>query len=42
MLYRNQFETEFTTTLPASQDYIIGVVPYEGTVVNYTLTVAIH
>ena len=42
MLYRNQFENEFTTTLPASQDYIIGVVPYEGTVVNYTLTVAIH
>ena len=42
MLYRNQFETEYTMTLPASQDYIIGVVPYEGTVVNYTLTVAIH
>ncbi len=42
MLYRNQFESEFTTTLPASQDYIIGVVPYEGTVVNYTLNVAIH
>lgn len=42
MLYRNQFENEFTTTLPASQDYIIGVVPYEGTVVNYTLTVGIH
>ena len=42
LLYRNQFETEFTTTLPASQDYIIGVVPYEGTVVNYTLTVGIH
>jgi len=42
MLYRNQFESEFTTTLPASQDYIIGVVPYEGTVVNFTLNVAIH
>ncbi len=42
MLYRNQYETEFTTTLPASQDYIIGVVPYEGTVVNYTLTVEIR
>ena len=42
LLYRNQYKTEFTTTLPASQDYIIGVVPYEGTVVNYTLTVAIH
>jgi hypothetical protein len=42
MLYRNQFETEYSTTLPASQDYIIGVVPTDGTVVNYKLTVSIH
>jgi len=42
MLYRNQYQTTFSTVLPASQDYIIGVVPTDGTVVNYTLTVSIH
>jgi hypothetical protein len=42
MLYSNQGKTSFSTSLPASQDYIIGVVPTSGTVVNYTLTVSIH
>ena len=42
LLYSNQNKTSFSTTLPATQDYIIGVVPTSGTVVNYTLTVSIH
>jgi hypothetical protein len=42
LLYSNQKKTSFSTTLPASQDYIIGVVPSKGTVISYTLTVSIH
>jgi hypothetical protein len=42
LLYSNQDKKTFSTSLPATQDYIIGVVPTSGTVVNYTLTVAIH
>jgi hypothetical protein len=34
-------QTSFTLTLPASQDYIIMVVPRAGAVVSYTLTVKI-
>jgi hypothetical protein len=42
LLFSNQGKTTFSITLPATQDYIIGVVPTSGTVVNYTLTVTIH
>jgi hypothetical protein len=42
MVTYNQKKTFYTTTLPASQDYIIVVDPTKGTVVNYTLTVSIH
>jgi hypothetical protein len=37
----DQKKTNFSTTLPASQDYIIVVDPTNGTVINYTLTVSI-
>jgi hypothetical protein len=42
MVTYDQKKTSYSTTLPASQDYIIVVDPTKGTVVNYTLTVAIH
>ena len=42
LLYSNQGKKTFSTSLPATQDYIIGVVPTSGTVVNYTLKVSIH
>jgi hypothetical protein len=42
MVTYDQKKTSYSTTLPASQDYIIVVDPTKGTVVNYTLTVATH
>jgi len=41
-LTSSQGKTSFTLSLPVTQDYIIGVVPTSGTVVNYTLKVSIH
>jgi hypothetical protein len=34
--------TDFSMQLPASEDYIIGVMPRAGTVVPFTLTVSIN
>jgi hypothetical protein len=34
--------TTWTGTLPATEDYIIEVVPVNGQVVNYTITVSVH
>ena len=34
--------TSWTSTLPQTQDYVIEIIPYNGQVVNYSLTVSVY